>query len=109
MFCPLCQSEYREGFSECAECHVQLVTSREEAQASSVRLWKGSRQSLLDKILGALDAQSIPAHFKEIVNTSPQIAVFGIPLTPVRSTFEYEVWVLCSNFEKARAAIAEIV
>lgn len=25
MFCPQCHDEYREGFTECAECHVKLV------------------------------------------------------------------------------------
>jgi hypothetical protein len=25
MFCPTCRSEYRKGFSECADCHVELI------------------------------------------------------------------------------------
>jgi hypothetical protein len=25
MFCPICRSEYREGFTACAECEVALV------------------------------------------------------------------------------------
>ena len=25
MFCPKCRSEYRPGFSECADCHIELV------------------------------------------------------------------------------------
>src|SRR5262245_59570948 len=27
MFCPVCRSEYRVGFTECAECKVPLVES----------------------------------------------------------------------------------
>ena len=110
MFCPQCQTEYREGFTECAICHVHLVTSLEEAQASSARLWKGDRQHLLDGILTALDAQGIPSRFKEIVNTiAPRVSLFGIPLTPTRSTFEYEVWVFRSDLKKASTAIANLI
>ena len=25
MFCPVCRSEYREGFTKCADCQVDLV------------------------------------------------------------------------------------
>lgn len=25
MYCPKCRCEYREGFSECADCHVELI------------------------------------------------------------------------------------
>ena len=25
MFCPICASEYRPGFSECSDCHVALA------------------------------------------------------------------------------------
>lgn len=25
MYCPECRTEYREGFTECADCHVTLV------------------------------------------------------------------------------------
>src|ERR1700674_4208050 len=25
MFCPKCRCEYREGFSKCADCHVELI------------------------------------------------------------------------------------
>src|SRR5262245_52697581 len=92
MFCPLCQSEYRDGFTKCADCHVHLVNSRAGAMASSARLWKGERQKVLDKILAALDARGIPSYFHEIVNARPHVTVFGISLMPRKSTFEYEVW-----------------
>ena len=105
MFCPLCQSEYRDGLTECADCHVHLVNSRAEAKASSARLWKGDRQNVLDKVLAALDAQGIPSYFHEIVNAGPQVTAFGILLTR-KSAFEYEVWVFRSDLEKARTAIA---
>src|SRR5881394_2735462 len=27
MFCPLCRSEYRDGFSQCRDCSVDLISS----------------------------------------------------------------------------------
>jgi hypothetical protein len=107
MFCPLCQSEFRDGITECSDCHVQLVGSREQALSSSELLWKGRWQTSLDKILAELDAQSIPSYFKEIVNTAPQFSFLGIRLTPRKSTFEYEVWVFGSDRERAQAALAK--
>jgi hypothetical protein len=108
MFCPLCQAEYRDGVTQCSDCAVALVESRDVAQSSSAQLWDGDRQHLLDKILAALDAHGIPSHYKEIVNMGPQVQILGISLTPRKSTFEYQVWVFRSDLEKARAAIADI-
>jgi putative signal transducing protein len=34
MFCPECQGEYREGFTECADCGVQLVDKLPEPEAA---------------------------------------------------------------------------
>jgi hypothetical protein len=105
MFCPLCRAEYRDGFTQCSDCHVGLVRSAEEARSASTKLWKGNRQKTLDKILASLDAEKIPSHFEDIVNVAPQITIFGVPLRPVKSTFEYEVWVLQTDIERARSAI----
>lgn len=33
MFCPECQGEYREGFTECADCGVPLVEKLPEAES----------------------------------------------------------------------------
>jgi len=57
----LCQSEFRDRITECSDCRVPLVGSREQALSSSELLWKGRWQTSLDKILAELDAQSIPS------------------------------------------------
>lgn len=104
----MCQAEYRDGIAECNDCHVALVAGADEARAASTRLWKGITQRSLDRVLASLDARNIPSHFKEIMNVRPQITFFGIPIRPIRSTFEYEVWVFCSDLENARRAIQNI-
>ena len=102
MFCPLCLSEYRDGFTECGDCHIALVAASEEASSGRVRLWKGTRQSKLDRILGELDGANIPCHFKETVDNVPSITLLGIPIGPPRSTFEYEVWIFRKDLDRAR-------
>ena len=109
MYCPLCEAEFRDGFTMCSDCHVALVSTLEEAQAQRVRLWKGTRQEKLDRILGALDAQQVPSHFKEIVNMRPRISIMGIPIGPQPSTFEYEVWVFRNDLERARRVVAQVL
>lgn len=108
MFCPLCQSEYREGFVTCDDCHVDLVGSREEAAASSVQIWTGERQSTLDEILAALDANEIRAHFEGEVDVSLGMRVLGMPLAQIKPTIQYAVWVLRADLEQAREAIGDI-
>jgi hypothetical protein len=35
MFCPQCGDEYREGYVECADCHVPLTDSRPQAETGA--------------------------------------------------------------------------
>jgi len=109
MYRPLCTAEYREGFTECADCHVSLVPACEEAETGRLRLWKGDRQEKLNGILGALDESGLPSYCKEIVNAVSNIKIMGIPIGPQRSTFEYEVWIFRSDREKAHMAIAQVL
>src|ERR1700730_940764 len=109
MFCPLCQAEYRDRITQCGDCHVDLLSSAAEARFATARLWKENRQHMLDNVLAALDMQGIPSHFEERVNTTPQVRFLWISFTPRKSTFEYEVWVLRSDMEKARSAVASLI
>jgi hypothetical protein len=109
MFCPLCEAEYRDGFTTCSDCRLALVHSSAEAHSVRSKLWKGDRQSYLDRILAELDSENIPSHFKELVNLNTRARILGIPIGPQRSTFEYEVWVFRADLERARMAIKSIV
>jgi len=35
MYCPQCRTEYREGFAECADCHVPLVAGTPPPEPAS--------------------------------------------------------------------------
>jgi hypothetical protein len=70
MFCPECRTEYRPGFTKCADCGVDLVSGLpEKAPATGTEvptnsdglelLWTGVSQSAVDRIHEALDAAHI--------------------------------------------------
>lgn len=108
MFCPLCESEFRDGFTTSSDCGVPLVSSRNAAQASRTRFWKGASQGKYDRLLRALDAAGIPFHQKEIVNLGPRFSIMGIPIGRHPSTFEYEIWIFRGDKERAVAATKDI-
>ena len=108
MFCPLCQAEYRDGFIECSDCHLHLVPSREQAASLAVRLWKGDRRHTLSQVISAMNQQGICYHLNEFANVGPRLTILGIPVTPRKSTFEYEVWVLRSDFGRAQEVIGRL-
>ena len=58
MFCPVCQLEYRDGFTMCSDCGVRLVSAREQApSAPARRRWlMGQEDGRLYLALGAVGA-----------------------------------------------------
>ena len=101
MFCPLCRAEYRQGFAECSDCHLSLVASQEEAERSSMRLWKGDSERVQDRILEALFTEGIPSHYKSPLEF--EMSMKDALLS--RSTAQkltFEVWVLRRDIQKAR-------
>jgi hypothetical protein len=62
MFCPLCKAEYCDGFTECSDCRIPLLTTHDEAEAVGVqRSWSGGSRSDFEDILTALAEVGIPA------------------------------------------------
>lgn len=73
MFCPQCKSEYRQGFTRCADCDVDLIASLPEAgeagfnparRGTLVRLWEGENLALHVKLREALEQVGIPYYDK---------------------------------------------
>lgn len=72
MFCPVCKSEYREGFTRCNDCNVALVASLPSSGGDSSGppsvldspqlLWQGTDEMLLARLTASLTDAKIPYH-----------------------------------------------
>jgi hypothetical protein len=110
MYCPLCKSEFREGFSECSDCHIALVSSQAEAAGVAADLvWKGDNRERCNRVLDVLTGAGIPFHSKELFKKQPWpwFSFLLLRFMTPRPTFELAVWVLHSDFARAEAAIRE--
>lgn len=66
MFCPICKTAYREGFSTCADCNVELVNVlidesflEEQPEKEFIELLRTSSITDLVQIKSILDATDI--------------------------------------------------
>src|SRR6266705_3821937 len=68
MFCPQCKAEYRQGFTRCADCDVELVhglPGAEEGASNDMRagtlvpLWEGEDLALHTTLLEELETAGI--------------------------------------------------
>ena len=68
MFCPRCKAEYREGFSRCAECDVELVDNlpadavEDDVFYVAVATAQGPREE--GQITSFLEGHGIPAQVR---------------------------------------------
>ena len=111
MFCPQCKAEYRQGFTRCADCDVDLVWELPPA-ALAVRsqgepgdpnedpfcsFWKGEDPRVHAELCSVLDEAGIPHN-----------TVFRRDhLFNLRNYPAYEVGVPFSMFERAENAVKE--
>lgn len=64
-WCPKCRSEYREGFTTCADCKETLVSElppgSDHSAEAWVKIWQGdaARASLIAGALAAADIETI--------------------------------------------------
>lgn len=112
MFCPVCKSEYREGFTRCADCDVDLVPTLEsqagaEAEESIVVLWRGEDPVVFSAITNAL--QDAQIEFYEALGQDHD-AFFPNPF-PVRflPSRSFEVRVLKKHLQAAQEIIREVL
>jgi len=64
MFCPQCESEYRDGFTRCGECGVDLVASlppKPDHNAEYVPVTTVQGQLQINQIRSFLESNGIPS------------------------------------------------
>lgn len=118
MFCPVCKSEYRQGFTRCADCGVDLVPALppepdppepvpDDAGPDSVVLCQEDDPTTLTALLSALESSGIrfwdyPIHSHTALLGRPFPAKLAIgPL--------YEVRVAESDLSAAQKALDEVL
>ena len=108
MFCPNCQAEYRDGFTQCADCGVALVRRLDDAAVPSngpklpdgpELLWTGTDEGLAARIESALDSAQISHH--ERARDSGMLPGLSQPV--------YAIFIHASDHRAAHAAVDDVV
>jgi len=104
-WCPKCKSEYVEGITECAECHVPLVDEepREEVEYiptdwSLVAEYTDSEMGILAK--GLLQQNDIECRVEDMT-----FHAYPVPVS--QNLTRVKVWVEGGNKEKAEKLLEE--
>jgi len=81
MYCPKCKGEYREGFTQCADCQVPLVDElpqpeSDDAPIDLVEVLSTADPGLIALVKSVLEAEEIPylahgEHFSRMHATIP--------------------------------------
>ncbi|MFY9689494.1 MAG: hypothetical protein WA369_11050 [Candidatus Acidiferrales bacterium] len=106
MFCPVCKTEYRPGFTKCADCGVALVDQLpargEDVQTDAEGrelLWSGPSSKLCDTIRDALDVAGI-SH-KDVEKE------FGV--LPTFAQNAQLIWIQPHDRDAARAILRKVL
>jgi hypothetical protein len=110
MICPECDSEYREGFTHCNDCDVDLVAFVEpiegEPDAQLTKVWSGTNPAILPVVESLLDEAGIP--FMKRGESVQDFFAGGrlLGLNPVAGPVEF--WVRSEHAEQAAELLASV-
>ena len=106
MFCPKCKSEYREGFTRCTDCDVELVSQLNSTSAapqveyeSAVLLWRGGDPATYAALIGTLREARIP--FFDSLSHNPDVATSSPFPSPFDAAASFEVRVRPGDLKRA--------
>ncbi len=109
MICPKCKTEYRAGFTKCADCDVDLVdrldSSSEQAGPSKhdrpALAWRGDDPVVFSAVLAALGDEEIPNY--EMSDHEQ------LPFEPAIPRPQYAIFVRQEDVSRAKKAIQEVI
>jgi hypothetical protein len=116
MHCPKCKAEYRRGFTNCADCKVELVDALPEVEQASAQsmprgpllpLWEGEDLALHSKLLEQLEASGI-RYFNQAMGVYPGARrAVPFPIVPM-VRFGYQVAVLWSDLAASNEILEKL-
>jgi hypothetical protein len=111
MFCPLCKAEFRPGITQCSDCHIPLVATKQEVDQRSVtRVWRGGSKKEFESVLVALQRAEIPLMFREHLNVrgAAKLSLLSLVIgpQPIHDT-EFEIRVLGDDADRALEAVRQ--
>ena len=107
MICPECGSEYREGFTHCNDCDVDLVEPMaEEPDIQLVKVWSGTNPAVLPLVESLLDEAQI--EYMKKGEAIQDLFAGGrlLGLNPVVGPVEF--WVRGEQAEQAQELLAGV-
>jgi hypothetical protein len=107
MICPECGCEYREGFTRCSDCDIDLVEPlAEEPEMQLVRVYEGANPALLPLVESLLNEAEID--FMKRGEPLQDIIAGGRLFGGNLVVGPVEFWVSTENAEQARELLAGI-
>ena len=104
MFCPECETEYRDGFTTCADCDVALVPKL--GMTSLVPLTEERDSRVVDGIIDMIERTNIPY----VIEAGTAMRVMdGEELTSEEPDLWFaRIWVIKSRYDEAVTLLRDV-